>query len=65
MSAWQEEVLAVHARLTPEDREAMAAEHAALVRAKRRQERWVAVGNVTMVVLFWTVIAAVWWRPWY
>lgn len=65
MSAWQREVLAIHAQFRPEDREAMAAAHAALVRAKRRQERWVAVGNVTMVVLFWAVMVAVWWRPWH
>jgi len=65
MSAWQEEVLAVHGRFNPGTREAMAAHHAALLRAKRRQERWVAIGNVTMAVLFWAVIAAVAWHPWH
>ena len=65
MSAWQTEVLAVHAQCSPEDRERMAAHHAALLRAKRRQEHWIAVGNVTMAVLFWAVIATVAWRPWH
>jgi len=65
MSAWQEEVLAAHAQCSPETREAMAAHHAALLRAKRRQERWIAIGNVTMAVLFWAVIAAVAWHPWH
>ena len=64
MSAWRDEVLAVHARLSSDDREAMAAHHAALVRAKRRQERWIAIGNVTLAVLFWTIVVAIWWRSW-
>lgn len=64
MSAWRDEVLAVHARVSADDREAMAAQHAVLVQATRRRERWIAVGNVTLAVLFWAVLAVVWWRPW-
>lgn len=65
MSSWHEEVLAIHARVSPDDREARAAQHAALVQATRRRERWIAVGNVTTALLFWAILAVVWGRPWH